>query len=55
MERTVQTADGRTLAVQENGDPDGIPVLARADAAGRRFRYRPQSAAGTNGPGPPRR
>jgi hypothetical protein len=27
MERTVQTPDGRTLAVQEAGDPEGKAVL----------------------------
>jgi pimeloyl-ACP methyl ester carboxylesterase len=52
MERTVRTADGRTLAVEEAGDPDGRPVLVHmgtpnsrhlygrnaADAAGRGLR-----------------
>jgi pimeloyl-ACP methyl ester carboxylesterase len=27
MERTIQTPDGRTLAVEDSGDPDGRPVL----------------------------
>ena len=44
MERTVQTADGRTLAVQENGDPDGIPVLAHMGSPNSRHMYRPVSA-----------
>ena len=44
MERTVQTADGRTLAVQENGDPDGIPVLAHMGSPNSRHMYPPISA-----------
>jgi pimeloyl-ACP methyl ester carboxylesterase len=44
MERTLQTADGRTLAVQENGDPDGIPVLAHMGSPNSRHMYRPVSA-----------
>ena len=41
MERTVQTADGRTLAVQENGDPNGIPVLIHAGSPNSRHVYAP--------------
>ena len=44
MERTVQTADGRTLAVQENGDPDGIPVLVHMGSPNSRHLYPPISA-----------
>jgi pimeloyl-ACP methyl ester carboxylesterase len=44
MEHTVQAADGRTLAVQENGDPDGIPVLAHMGSPNSRHMYRPISA-----------
>jgi len=44
MERTVQTADGRTLAVQENGDPDGIPVLVHMGSPNSRHLYPPTSA-----------
>jgi pimeloyl-ACP methyl ester carboxylesterase len=44
MERTVQTADGRTLAVQENGDPHGIPVLVHMGSPNSRHMYRPISA-----------
>ena len=44
MERTVQTADGRTLAVQENGDLDGIPVLVHMGTPNSRHLYRPNSA-----------
>jgi pimeloyl-ACP methyl ester carboxylesterase len=47
MERTVQTADGRTLAVQENGDPDGIPVLVHMGSPNSRHMYRPISADAT--------
>src|SRR5215472_15138390 len=44
MERTVQTADGRTLAVQENGDTDGMPVLAHMGSPNSRHMYAPISA-----------
>lgn len=44
MERTVQTADGRTLAVQENGYPDGIPVLVHMGSPNSRHLYPPTSA-----------
>jgi hypothetical protein len=30
MEHRIKTPDGRTLAVQKGGDPDGRPVLACA-------------------------
>src|SRR5262249_35250888 len=44
MERTVQTADGRTLAVQENGDLGGIPVLVHMGSPNSRHIYAPISA-----------
>jgi len=44
MERTVQTADGRTLAVQENGDLGGIPVLVLMGSPNSRHIYAPISA-----------
>src|SRR5579859_6624876 len=44
MERTVQTPDGRTLAVQENGDLDGSPVLVHMGTPNTRHLYPPISA-----------
>jgi pimeloyl-ACP methyl ester carboxylesterase len=44
MERTVQTPDGRTLAVQENGDPGGSPVLVHMGTPNSRHLYPPVSA-----------
>jgi pimeloyl-ACP methyl ester carboxylesterase len=44
MERTVQTPDGRTLAVQENGDPHGSPVLVHMGTPNTRHLYPPISA-----------
>ena len=44
MERTVQTPDGRTLAVQENGDLDGIPVIVHMGTPNSRHLYGPNSA-----------
>jgi pimeloyl-ACP methyl ester carboxylesterase len=44
MERTVQTPDGRTLAVQENGDLDGSPVLVHMGTPNTRHLYTPISA-----------
>ena len=40
MERVVQTADGRTLAVQESGDPAGRPVLVHNGTPNSRHVYR---------------
>ena len=40
MERVVQTADGRTLAVQESGDPAGLPVLVHNGTPNSRHVYR---------------
>jgi hypothetical protein len=31
VQRTVQTPDGRTLAVEDRGDPAGWPVLVHHD------------------------
>ena len=33
MQRTARTPDGRTLAIEEAGDPDGRPVLVHWLAA----------------------
>lgn len=40
MQRSVQTADGRTLAVEEAGDPDGIAVLMHSGTPNSRHLYR---------------
>jgi pimeloyl-ACP methyl ester carboxylesterase len=44
VERTVQTADGRTLAVEEAGDPDGRPVLVHGGSPNSRHLYGPDAA-----------
>jgi pimeloyl-ACP methyl ester carboxylesterase len=44
MERTVRTPDGRTLAVQEAGDPDGRPVLVHNGTPNSRLLYPPHAA-----------
>ena len=44
MERTVQTPDGRILAVQEAGDPAGRPVLVHMGSPNSRHLYRPNAA-----------
>lgn len=41
MERTVRTPDGRTLAVQDTGDPGGKPVLVHMGTPGSRHLYGP--------------
>ena len=41
MEHRIKTADGRTLAVQEDGDPDGRPVLAHNGSPNSRQLYGP--------------
>ena len=43
MQRTVRTSDGRTLAVEEGGDPAGWPVLAHMGTPNSRHLYRPHS------------
>ena len=42
MQRTVRTPDGRTLAVEESGDPAGRPVLVHAGTPGSKRLYGPQ-------------
>ena len=44
MEHRIKTADGRTLAVQEDGDPDGRPVLAHNGTPNSRQLYAPHVA-----------
>ena len=41
MEHRIKTPDGRTLAVQEGGDPDGKPVLAHNGTPNSRQLYAP--------------
>jgi pimeloyl-ACP methyl ester carboxylesterase len=41
MERTVRTPDGRTLAVEESGDPGGRPVLVHMGTPNSRLLYGP--------------
>jgi pimeloyl-ACP methyl ester carboxylesterase len=41
MERIVRTPDGRTLAVEEGGDPAGRPVLVHMGSTGSRHHYGP--------------
>jgi pimeloyl-ACP methyl ester carboxylesterase len=41
MERTVRTPDGRTLAVEDNGDPTGRPVLVHDGTPNSRHLYGP--------------
>jgi pimeloyl-ACP methyl ester carboxylesterase len=41
MERVVETPDGRILAVQEAGDPEGKPVLTHNGTPNSRHLYRP--------------
>jgi pimeloyl-ACP methyl ester carboxylesterase len=44
MDRTVTTPDGRTLAVQEGGDPAGLPVLVHMGTPNSRHLYGPNAA-----------
>src|ERR1700691_5923478 len=44
MEHRIKTPDGRTLAVQEGGDPDGKPVLAHSGTPNSRQLYAPHVA-----------
>ena len=39
MERTVTTPDGRVLAVEEGGDPAGLPVLVHNGSPNSRHLY----------------
>ncbi len=41
MERTFRTPDGRTLAVEESGDPAGRPVLVHMGTPNSRHLYGP--------------
>ena len=43
MQRTVQTTDGRVLAVEEAGDPAGRPVLVQGGTPGSRLLYGPHA------------
>jgi pimeloyl-ACP methyl ester carboxylesterase len=43
VQRTVQTADGRVLAVEEAGDPAGRPVLVQGGTPGSRLLYGPHA------------
>ena len=43
MQRTVQTTDGRVLAVEEAGDPAGRPVLMQGGTPGSRLLYGPHA------------
>ncbi len=44
MEHRIKTPDGRTLAVQEGGDPDGKPVLVHNGTPNSRQLYGPHAA-----------
>ena len=44
MERTIRTPDGRTLAVEDSGDPDGRPVLVHMGTPNSRRLYGPNVA-----------
>jgi pimeloyl-ACP methyl ester carboxylesterase len=44
MEHVIETPDGRTLAVTEGGDPDGVPVLAHQGTPNSRLQYGPDVA-----------
>ena len=41
MDRTIRTPDGRTLAVEIDGDPAGLPVLVHAGTPNSRHLYGP--------------
>jgi pimeloyl-ACP methyl ester carboxylesterase len=49
MERVIQTADGRTLAVTESGDLDGRPVLVQVGTPDSRHIYGRAVAAAARG------
>jgi pimeloyl-ACP methyl ester carboxylesterase len=48
MQRSVRAADGRTLAVEEAGDPDGIAVLMHSGTPNSRHLYRRHVEDATN-------
>ena len=43
MDRTIQTPDGRTLAIEEVGDPNGHPVLVHEGTPNSRHLYPPSA------------
>lgn len=43
LDHTLTTADGRTLLVQEGGDPQGTPILFHAGTPNSRLLYAPQA------------
>jgi pimeloyl-ACP methyl ester carboxylesterase len=47
MERSVQASDGRTLAVEDSGDPAGRPVLVHVGTPSSRHLYGPHVADAT--------
>lgn len=47
MERIVDAADGRKLAVSDGGDPDGVPVLVHYGTPNSRLQYGPDVASAT--------
>ena len=44
MEREIQTADGRTLGIHEDGDPDGFPVIVHHGTPAAGMLYAPHVA-----------
>jgi pimeloyl-ACP methyl ester carboxylesterase len=44
MEHVLETGDGRTLAVTEGGDPDGVPCLVHQGTPNSRLQYGPDVA-----------
>jgi len=48
-QRTVRTPDGRTLAIEEAGDPGGRPVLVHNGTPNSRHLYGPAAAAAARG------
>ena len=44
IDRTVETGDGRVLAIQEGGDPAGVPVLVHSGTPNSRLLYGPHVA-----------
>lgn len=44
IDRTVETSDGRVLAIQEGGDPAGVPVLVHNGTPNSRLLYGPHVA-----------
>jgi hypothetical protein len=46
VQRTVRTPDGRTLAVEDAGDPGGRPVLVHMGTPNSRHLYGPPAGRG---------